>query len=215
MKVSKSMEDFSLQQAYRVLQYHVTEPGGLLDQVDHGLPIEKDLKDDFSQLEQAFKKVQSAWEQQVEVPKHIVHMFSGVFPRIDARLQLHPEELELREVYLRFSRWIEHLFLPSSLDENHAIAVVTTQILGATSISLDLHHRQGLDKFTLDTFFDALDDLAHIWQTRENVSRLAAGSMIIAQDIFITQGDGHTGRKMQEIVEARKVLAEKVENCLQ
>ncbi|BCL80554.1 hypothetical protein ccbrp13_30190 [Ktedonobacteria bacterium brp13] len=209
------VEDFSLQQAYTVLQYHVTEPGGLLDQVDRGLPIEKDLKDDFSQLERAFKKVQSAWEQQVEVPKHIVHMFSGVFPRIDARMQLHPEELELREVYLRFSHWIEHLFTPGDPDENYAIAVVTTQVLGVSSISLDLHHRQGLDQPTLGLFFDALDDLAHIWQTRENVSRLAAGSMIIAQDIFISQDNGHTGRKMQEIVEARKVLAEKVENCLQ
>ncbi|GCF07607.1 hypothetical protein KDI_11710 [Dictyobacter arantiisoli] len=141
-------------------------------------------------------------------------MLSSVLPRLDTYMQQHPEKIELGEVFMWVSEWIDKIFVTEPLDEVSAIAVVSKHALYISPFVYDLRFHQRIDQPALSKFFNALDTLAEKWQSKEEVSKLAAGSMILVQEYFILYGDGYTGVQKREIMQAQDELAKKIEKCL-
>lgn len=63
------MEDFSVERAYEIVRLHLSEIGGLMDQVEKGSKVNNEQ---VQMLEQAVARIQQEWQNVVVVPKSII-----------------------------------------------------------------------------------------------------------------------------------------------
>lgn len=207
------MEEFSLEQAYEIVRLHLSESGGLMDYIERGSGVNNNH---VHMLEQAVVRIQREWQNVTVVPKSIVQMLYTVFPRLEKNIQRYPHrESELNNFYFQFAQWIDNLFAEEPLSEEAAIAIVQQQISGFRPLALELREGHGLNEVSLDVFFSALDVLTNAWKPKEHISKLAAGSLINAQDVFISLSGVYSSIGEEKLQEIKQQVSTRIAQCLE
>jgi hypothetical protein len=208
------MEDFSLEEAYKIVRLHLSEPGGLMHQIENGSEIDGDQ---VQVLSQGMERIEQGWRNVSVIPKSIVKILYDVCPRLERCMRIYPErEDELHNLYYQFCQWIDKIFAENPLSEEAAIMIVHQQIAGLRPIALELRERCEMNEVdvSLDVFYMALDRLAEIWKSKEYISKLAAGSLVNAQDLFISLADLYSGTEQQAFQQAKQEVFTRVSQCL-
>src|SRR5258708_5869388 len=122
--------------------------------------------------------------------------------------------MKLSNLYCEFGAWIDNLFAEEPLSEEAAIAIVHQQIGGLQPLALELRQGKSLQEGSLDLFYAALDRLSELWQTKEYISKLAAGAMINAQEVFISLADCYTDGERQRVKEIGQQVTSRIIRCL-
>src|SRR5579884_1858830 len=147
------------------------------------------------------------------VPKQVVQLFWRVFPRIESCLHLYPDKRdEISAFLVKLSTWLEIPFTtPTSMSEDHAIAVVGQHLIGP-SFLVEVLHFGNIDEHALEELFFAIDTLSRVWSQRAFISKFAAGALISTQDIFSSYGP--FSQVLARFSDAKKELLRKVEQRL-
>lgn len=206
------MNNQSLTDAYEVVRAHLSGPNGLMSQVEQGLEVDEA---NVQELEHAIERIALEWRKVSVVPKQIVQLFCNLFPRLENCIHLYPaRESELHNLYSKFGAWIDHLFAEEPLSEEAAIAIVHQQIGGLHPLALELRQGARLQEGSLDLFYAALDRLSELWQPKEYISKLAAGAMINAQEVFISLADCYIDEERQQVKEIEQHINHRINRCL-
>jgi hypothetical protein len=206
------MQNQSLSDAYEIIRLHLSKKGGLMSQVEQGLEVDEAK---VQELGYAIERVALEWRNLSLVPKPVVQLFCNLFSRLEHSIRLYPsKEPELRNLYYKFVAWIDHLFTEEPLSEEAAIAIVHQQIGGLQPLALELRQGERLQEGSLDLFYVALDRLAELWQSKDHVSKLAAGAMINAQEVFISLIKNYTSKEQQQLKEIEQQVTSRIIHCL-
>ncbi len=200
------MEKNSLEDDYSIVRFHLSEPNGLIDQLEKGRPIDEKL---INVLSNAIDSIKREWVKVSVVPKHVVQLFFPIFGRLEECIRRYPQrEAELRRLYFLFAQWVDSLFAEEPLSEEAAVAIVSQQISGLRPLALDLRLGQGIDEAPLDLFLTALDTLNVAWRSKEYVSKIAVGAMINANEVFSTLKSSCSYEEQQKLKEIERKIAQ-------
>ena len=128
-----TLNELSLIQAYELIRLHLSEPGGLIDQLENGAEIDNEY---VQILDHAIEKIHQEWKNVSIVPKDIINLFNNIFYRLTSIISIYPQrEVEIHTLYGQFTSWMDTIFAEEPLSEEAAIAIVTQQILGLEPLS--------------------------------------------------------------------------------
>src|SRR5579883_236350 len=216
--MSDNLNEASLKKAISCLTFHFTEHDGLVAQLERGLGIDEA---DVHAIEQAIQRLHQAWENENLVPKQVVQLFWRVFPRIESCLHLYPDKRdEISAFLVKLSTWLEIPFTtPTTMSEDHAIAVVGQHLIGP-SFLVEVLHFGTIDEHAVEELFFAINTLSEVWSQRTYISKFAAGALISTQDIFSGYGPfsqvlaRFSDDKKEQLRKIEQRLLERVDACL-
>lgn len=195
------MKDSDLTAIYDVLYMHFVQPRGFMDYLEQNLQIRAE---DMQTLEQAFEKIHQQWQEQSEVPRHIIQLLSRVLPRLSDCMQSHPDHPLLKIVYRKLDRWIESIFLEGPrLTEAEARVIVEQQFVGLGSITNELRHYQGLHENKFNSLLESLSVLEPLDQSKEYIPKYTAHTIIqMPWVLFSFQAVYKNDRREENIISA-------------
>jgi hypothetical protein len=200
--------------ALECVRWHFTEPDGLLAHIERGGEIDETQ---VQMIGTAFQVMQAAWQEQERVPKQAVQLVrhaSNAIPRLEQRMQLYPQrQAELVRLLEQVSEWTEKVFSLPSLSEEAALVLVYEHLLGTRPFNTELILGR-IDQDALGELLGALEALAQVWQTREQVSKLAAYTMISDSWLFDRAANLFPGTKQQRFQEVEQQVSERITRCL-
>jgi hypothetical protein len=204
----------TLGDALACIKLHFTEPDGLLAQIERGGEVEASQ---VQMIETAFRVMRSTWMEQDLVPKEatrLVHQASTAIRRLEQCRQLYPQRREMIEHFLfKVIDWVEHVFSLSSMSEEAALVMVIHHLLGTPSFNTELI-LGSINKSSLEELLDALDTLAHVWQQKEQISKLAAYAMVNSSWLFDRVAKLFPGPRQQRLREVEQQVSEQITRCL-
>ncbi len=200
--------------AFACIKRHFTESDGLLAHIERGGEIDETQ---VQMIGTAFQVMQAAWQEQERVPKQavqLVHHASNAIPRLEQCMQLYPQrEAELVRLWEQVSAWTEQVFSLPSLSEAAALVLVCQHLLGTRPFNTELMLGR-IDQDALGELLGALEALAQGWQTREQVCKLAAYTMISASWLFDRVANLFPGTKQRRFQEVEQQVNERITLCL-
>lgn len=207
-------DEMALEDALTYIKWHFTEPGGLLTHIEVGGEVDQTL---VQTIGTAFQIMQSAWKEEEYVPKYavqLVHHVTDAIPRLEQCIHLYPHrEPEIANFLLQVSEWTEMVFSSTALSEEGAIMFVCQHLLGTPAFNTELI-LGSINESALSELLDALDTLARLWQSREQVSKLAAYAMISASWLFDRVEKLFSGAKEHRLHEIERQVNEHITRCL-
>ncbi|MBA2680158.1 MAG: hypothetical protein H0U76_17400 [Ktedonobacteraceae bacterium] len=134
-------------------------------------------------------------------------------PAFRKSLSLYPEkEAEISHFIMKLSSLLAGLFSTETMSEENAIAVVSQHVIGPSFV-LGLRFG-GIHDEAFKELRTALETLAHKWEKREYVSKIAAGAMISIQDLFTLLSGIYSEEEKRRLQPMLQALNECITRCL-
>ncbi len=113
---------------------------------------------------------------------------------------------------MKLSSLLAGLFSTETMSEENAIAVVSQHVIGPSFV-LGLRFG-GIHDEAFKELRTALETLAHKWEKREYVSKIAAGAMISIQDLFTLLSGIYSEEEKRRLQPMLQALNECITRCL-
>ncbi|GCE24384.1 hypothetical protein [Dictyobacter kobayashii] len=212
---------YAEEEAWRVLRQHFIEPGGLLDQIDHGKPIQvhpgnkPQTCQELQAIQKALAEVQSSWEGRHELPKWQIDLMWRIAPRLEELLQ-HPPVPPLTlhllhaNLFVWFSNALNELnsfYYPEDLII-HDIAMHT---MGLRSFTLELRFGT-IDVEAFEELIHALKELNECWKGKSVIPRMAAWLLILVP-IGNWDATVYTHEQKTQLAKMKRGLYTLIQNC--
>lgn len=84
----------------------------------------------------------------------------------------------------------------------------------ASNLSLALRFRHTISEGSLELLLIALDTLSGMWKSKDQISKLAAGAMLNAQEMFTDLQISSVDSEQQSMKEARQQVLARIDACL-
>jgi hypothetical protein len=205
----------ALEEALASIEQHFMKPDGLLGKLEQGEGInEKDVQE----LEMAFQAMRDTWKEKTLVPKEVVRLVvyaSNSVLRLEQCIERFPQHRDAIVTLIpRITEWIEGVFAYPLVNEESALTMVGQHIFGTRPFNLELILNT-INKDSLAELLEALDILGQVWETREQISKFAAATLVDAPWLFDRVKNYFTGEREQRLQEAREQVMRSITRCLE
>ena len=206
----------TMEDALNCIRHHFTESDGLLAHIEGGGEIDDNQ---VSHIEKAFQVIQAEWKDKTLISKAAVRLvytaIAAVMKVEQSRLFSKNEEDEVTRFVENVNCWTDALFFTQSapLSEEITIALVLQHLLGTPSFNVELILGDVNHNALIDLLGD-LKTLASIWESREDISKLAAQAMLGSPGLFNHVATLFRGPRQQTLQDAERRVNEAIFNCL-
>jgi hypothetical protein len=214
----KSMSEngriMTLEEALACVEQHFMKPDGLLGKLEQGESI---AETDVQELEVAFQVMRDTWEEKTLVPKEAVRLIvyaSNSMPRLEQCMERFPQHKDaVVSLVSRITEWTEGVFSYPLINEENALTMVGQHLFGTRPFNIELI-MGNINEDSLGELLEALDILGQVWETREQISKFAAWTLVEAPWLFDRVKNLFTGERRQRLQETREQVMESITRCL-
>lgn len=213
--MNNSVDPPTLEEALACIRQHFMEPDGLLRKLEQGEGINET---DVQELEAAFQVMRDTWQEKVLVPKEVVRLIvhvSNSMPRLEQCLQKFPPHKDaIVHLVSRITDWTEGVFSYSLPSEEAALTMVGQHLFGTRPFNIGLI-LGSINEDSLGELLEALNMLGQVWETREQISKFAASTLVDAPWLFDRVRNLFTGERQQHFQQTREQVIESITRCLE
>ena len=209
-----SVDPPTLEEALACVRRHFMEPDGLLGKVEQGEGINETA---VQELEAAFQVMRDTWEEKTLVPKEAVRLIlqvSNSIPRLGQCMQRFPQQTDaIANLVSKVTDWSEHVFSYPLVNEEAALVMVGQHLFGTRPFNMELIMGD-INEDSLGELLEALDILGQVWESREQISKFAASTLVDAPWLFDRVVNHFPRGKLQRLHETRQQVMESITRCL-
>lgn len=204
----------TLEEAFACVRRHFMEPDGLLGKIEQGESINET---EVQQIAAAFEVMQDAWEEKTLVPKEAVRLIlhvSNSLARLDQCMRRFPQQKDaIVSLVSKVTHWREHVFSYPLVNEEAALVMVGQHLLGTRPFNIELIMGD-INEDSLGELLEALDILGQVWESREQISKFAASTLVDAPWLFDRVVNHFPRGKLQRLHETREQVMDSITRCL-
>ncbi len=213
--MSNSVDLPALENALACFERHFMKPNGLLGKLEKGERIDET---DVQELEVAFQVIRDTWEEKTLVPKEAVRLMvyaGNTMPRLGQCIERFPQHKDaIVKLVSRITEWTEQVFSYPLINEENALTMVGQHLFGTQPFNMELI-MGNINEDSLGELLEALDMLRQVWETREQISKFAAWTLVEAPWLFDRVSNLFTGERQQRLQETREQVIESITRCLE